>query len=442
MAHQSDAHKLHFVVTDVANLDYFSKQKCSDAIDQEIKLIANYPFLVESRWFDNAKMALLYIDKLEQFIAVSDGLFLNIISLDEAGLHAKISRDAFVIGGLGSHYLESCKVSAASSADDDLQGPAQLHPFSTQLEDIWQSFNETYNRSINITSLQKKQIFCKYIDYLKNLFECKTKNKTFDLAVKNVFKYIQPRIVGNEEILSIIYEEENLVRDPRISDLHSKPLPKDAREFIHNRSINVVGQGYSHGFRVRTACSVMDTIIDILHAQHPGETIRWLDIGCGAGSIVNNVLSGRRDDSLLEAIGVDFSSFAIEAANHNAKGINSNFFCCDCFQIPSDIQKEGFHVVSMFELLEHLDDPVGFVSSCLSFSSIYFVAGSPLKEPIGIFSKEHTYSFTEDGFASLFTESGLEIKLLNAMKVGSFCNNHDWITCVASIPGVNLPDVA
>lgn len=442
LAHPSDSHKLHVISTDISTLNYFSSLKQEDVFRPEIRLIANYPFLVEGEWFDDSRTAMSYVDMLDEHIANCHGLFLNIISLDDASLHAKICRDAYLIAKLSNTYLESCQQPTVQNTAKILEGQEELHPFSSQLGDLWLSFDETYKRSINITPRHKKQIFCKYLDYIKGIFEFKSSNQTFRLAVKDGFKYIQPRIVGNEEILSIIYEEEDLVRDPRISNLHAPSLPPRAREFIHNRSINVAGQSYSHGFRVRAASSTMDTIIDIIHAQQPGEVIRWLDIGCGAGEIVNNVLSGRKDDLLLEAIGVDFSGFAIEAANHTAKGNNSSFLCCDCFKIPSSIQREGFHVVSMFELLEHLDDPAAFINSCLSFSGTYFVAGSPHKEPIGIFSKEHTYSFTEDGYASLFSDCGLEIKLLNVMKVGSFCNNHDWITCIASIPGVNLPDVA
>jgi len=83
-----------------------------------------------------------------------------------------------------------------------------------------------------------------------------------------------------------------------------------------------------------------------------GKTL--LDIGCGAGEF------------LLEAkkagcgvYGVDFVAEKIEAARLRF-GLE-NVFCVSAFEAAKIFKGKGFDYVTFFEVLEHLEDPVGFI---------------------------------------------------------------------------------
>lgn len=92
-----------------------------------------------------------------------------------------------------------------------------------------------------------------------------------------------------------------------------------------------------------------------------GEPIRLLDFGCGYGEfLMMCALFG------IEAFGVDRSSAKREHSNLNT--IFSEIEDLDAAQLPR------FHVITLFEVLEHLDDP----RSILEMLKEYLVTGGIL----------------------------------------------------------------
>ncbi|MEO0986385.1 MAG: hypothetical protein AAFY20_12645, partial [Cyanobacteria bacterium J06639_14] len=44
----------------------------------------------------------------------------------------------------------------------------------------------------------------------------------------------------------------------------------------------------------------------------------------------------------------------------------------------------------------------------------------------------HLWSFSQIGYEQLFTANGLNLVLSNAMKIGQYASDHDWVSCVGS----------
>ena len=80
-----------------------------------------------------------------------------------------------------------------------------------------------------------------------------------------------------------------------------------------------------------------------------------LDIGCGGGSMAKAVKHYRPD---LKVYAVDISESAVSKAKQDPSGVE--FFLADALKLP--FGKESFDGVLMFDLLEHLENPLKSLS--------------------------------------------------------------------------------
>jgi ubiquinone/menaquinone biosynthesis C-methylase UbiE len=78
---------------------------------------------------------------------------------------------------------------------------------------------------------------------------------------------------------------------------------------------------------------------------------RVLEVGCGAGGMAKAIKYYRPD---LDVVGIDISKKAINQARKDPSGVK--FSCGDAYKIP--FKDKSFDAVLMFDLLEHLDDPL------------------------------------------------------------------------------------
>jgi len=94
---------------------------------------------------------------------------------------------------------------------------------------------------------------------------------------------------------------------------------------------------------------------------HDFQPLRILDVGCGAG-----LLSESLAKAGFEVLGVDAASEAIAAAEAHAA--NRNLPVTYRTGSAEDLLSEGqkFPVITALEIIEHVDDPAGFVATLAS----------------------------------------------------------------------------
>ena len=267
--------------------------------------------------------------------------------------------------------------------------------------------------------------FCLYADRIA----IDGRIETLKLARSNGYCGIRPKIWSEQEFYDVLYLVEGYAEQT------GEPESKSPYVFQDTGGI-----AFAHEARQHIAAKIVEYVIRTIHVQKRPAKIRWLDIGCGSGTTIHLTLNSLRNSTglVVEAVGVDSSAKAINAARHHDQP-SARFICGNAFEL-SDAE-EAFDVVTMFEFLEHLPDPVEFIKTASQLTNAFVIGGSPLDEPLtGTQSLAHLYSFSGDGFASLFTAAGLSVVMLNQTKIGSYENDHDWVTCVASKRGIKLSD--
>jgi 2-polyprenyl-3-methyl-5-hydroxy-6-metoxy-1,4-benzoquinol methylase len=198
-----------------------------------------------------------------------------------------------------------------------------------------------------------------------------------------------------------------------------------------------LGSNVNHALRATHAVALVETIlgsIKLLFAAD--ERIRWLDIGCGSGRFANSVNPGRFGVQKWDIVGCDLQEGKIAVANRRrARG--RRFFVGDALQMLDSYQARGeaFHLVSMFEFLEHLDDPLHFLRRLGTFRPKFIIAASPLAQKIGMANDltpdpAHLWSFSRRGWEQMFELAGFEVVYSSEVRVGTYIGGLDWLTLV------------
>lgn len=176
----------------------------------------------------------------------------------------------------------------------------------------------------------------------------------------------------------------------------------------------------------------------MLHRVDPRERVTWLDVGCGLGSIANAPDLERFTKGAFDVIGVDVSQGNVDTAQRRAPR-GRHFVRANADELPAEIRERTFHIVSAFEFLEHLEDPVSLIREYGKQCSDFFLAGSPLAE--GRSSKphkSHLWSFTRQGYEALFRKAGFEITMSAELRIGSYIGGFDWLFVAGAKPGRKL----
>jgi len=130
---------------------------------------------------------------------------------------------------------------------------------------------------------------------------------------------------------------------------------------------------------------------------------------------------------------VDLNKSAIRAATNRALP-GRRFMVGDVKDALTHIGQNTFHIISGFEFLEHLEDPVTTLKNYLPFCSDYFIAGSPLCEPQEwLPHPEHLWTFDRRGYEDVFRAAGLNLGFSNEAYIGSHNTGFDWVTVIGGV---------
>lgn len=220
-------------------------------------------------------------------------------------------------------------------------------------------------------------------------------------------------------------------RGARSAERMSRNASKRAQDAFNERPayrrINSINH-LNHTTRKLQASNLCSMLLNRLGAQFPDETIRWLDVGCGNGEITNSFQIPDWLEDRVEIIGLDFGEGMIKFANEHAAS-NRRYMVANALTPPDEIMGMRFHMISTFEFLEHLIDPVELLRNYATLKPEIMVGGSPLGEPQPwLPAREHTWSFKREGYEALFKAAGMKITYSSEVRIGSYLGGHDWLT--------------
>ncbi|HLN88775.1 MAG TPA: class I SAM-dependent methyltransferase [Candidatus Binatia bacterium] len=91
--------------------------------------------------------------------------------------------------------------------------------------------------------------------------------------------------------------------------------------------------------------------------DHKSSNTSWLDVGCAYGfQVIEAYNKG------IDVYGVDISHYAVSEGQRIYPQIKDRLYVCPCDELMSKFKPGSFDVVTMFEVVEHLNDP----GECLS----------------------------------------------------------------------------
>jgi SAM-dependent methyltransferase len=144
---------------------------------------------------------------------------------------------------------------------------------------------------------------------------------------------------------------------------------------------------------------------------------RFLDIGSGQGDLMQKVMPLLPD---AEFLGVELSESGVDASRRKAPG--ATFIAADLFRPPEALEPfKGWasHAVCS-EVLEHVDDPVGF----LRCAQAYLKPGARLLVtvpggPMSAFDRHigHRQHFTRDSIRTVLEQAGF---IVNGVRMAGF----------------------
>jgi SAM-dependent methyltransferase len=183
-----------------------------------------------------------------------------------------------------------------------------------------------------------------------------------------------------------------------------------------------------HAFRLATSICHIKMLLLLLQERHPNESIKWLDVGCGIGYIANKVgFDG-------EFVGIDVAEPLINYANETRFSERYKYLTGGFDEARNAIRGEKFHLITATEVVEHIFDPLDFVSQMKEHTCDLIYASSPLSEAVPHEpSQEHLWSFSLESYEQLFVLSNMKVTFSSAMYVGRFIGEgHNWLSVVAT----------
>lgn len=187
-----------------------------------------------------------------------------------------------------------------------------------------------------------------------------------------------------------------------------------------------------HAFRLATSICHIKMLLSMLQERHPGETLRWLDVGCGIGYIANKVgFDGR-------FVGIDVADSLIDYANRTRFSDSYTYLTGGFDEARSAVGGKKFHLITATEVVEHIFDPLDFVAQMKEHTCDLIYASSPLNEAVPHQpSREHLWSFSLESYEQLFRLSDMKVTFSGSMYAGKFIGEgHNWLSVVATTDGV------
>lgn len=163
---------------------------------------------------------------------------------------------------------------------------------------------------------------------------------------------------------------------------------------------------------------------DALHPKHRimnyhkffvdkvGENDTVLDIGCGNGALTYDVAKKAK-----KVVGIDLREKNILIAERKYSRENINYICGDAL---TDLPNEQFDVITLSNVLEHIDKRVEFLRSLKKLAPKFLIRVPMLnrswidvyKKELGLeyrLDKTHFIEYTFDGFKEELGKAGLRV---------------------------------
>ena len=247
-------------------------------------------------------------------------------------------------------------------------------------------------------------------------------NRTMRLAFDSRDKCaIRPHAFKPFDEYIFFYRFQELQRRELATTLKAEPLKRSR-----------YGGDIDHFVRAWQAVALIEMAFMMIRRQRPNETIRWLDLGCGNADITNLVqLETCLPDQNWEIVGVDWNASAIGIASKRAPA-QRKFLVGDAKEARRAIGGQEFHIISAFEVIEHLEDPVTTVMDWRSACSDYLIVGSPrLERPWWAPPFNHVWTFDRQGFCDILSTAGFTPTFANEACVGSIPGRGaEWLTVI------------
>ncbi|GEM_PF-2718363 len=201
-------------------------------------------------------------------------------------------------------------------------------------------------------------------------------------------------------------------------------------------------EAVQHWVRKNQAVGNVQWLMALLHSVLPEEARLWIDVGCGVGRIPNAVDISLGPLQQWRIIGCDLQADRIRRANLMATR-NRKFFPMRV----EDIIQQGVMgasspgLVSMFEFIEHLEDPLRIIQSMAQLGCAALLIGTPLEqkwrgEEAGDPDPIHLWGFGRQAVETMMQYAGLALFFSNESRVGAYAQGLDWLSVCAVSPSV------
>jgi SAM-dependent methyltransferase len=153
-----------------------------------------------------------------------------------------------------------------------------------------------------------------------------------------------PACTGNASRRAGSANGHGLARCARCGTLFTVTLPGSASEAMDYA-------GYYHASNLRVPAFVERRLEEVAREFVPYRRLgRWLDVGCGAGALMR------------AAARQGWTAVGTEVADSAAQAVRADGFTVHVGELDAlALEDEGFDVVSLVEVVEHVDDPTGLV---------------------------------------------------------------------------------
>lgn len=280
------------------------------------------------------------------------------------------------------------------------------------------------------------QVMAKRLSYLPN-WQIEN-NSTIELILNNTIHptAIKPHIRLTDEEYEAFYANQNKRIGERLHRLKSTPFNR----FKSHTDLVFNPKNFDHIIRKTQALSVIESFMGILEKYPISINHKWLDVGCGNGSIANAVDSKRHSRSHWQIQGCDLQQNRIAIANARAS-YKRNFYqqnVLDILQQNSGIDDQ-FDIISMFEFCEHFADPYALLKAIVKNDFKLMVIATPLAQKLNKSEDStpdpvHLWSFSADAIITMLEQLGLKVVYHSEVHVGQYTKGLNWLTVVATKP--------
>lgn len=240
---------------------------------------------------------------------------------------------------------------------------------------------------------------------------------------------IKPHIRFEQSAYEAFYSEQSDDRGEQALRLSASTGDQNFIRFGLGRNVN-------HSFRYSHAIGLVETLFGIIAATGSKQRIRWMDVGCGTGHFANAVDPTRYGIQDWDIVGCDMQVGKISIADRQ-KTRGRNFFASDAFEMLDNYRARGeiFDLISMFEFLEHLDDPLKFIKRLDTFKPKYILAASPLEQKLSQprdarADRVHLWSFSRRSWEQMFGLAGFEVVYTSEVRIGTYIGGLDWLSVI------------